>query len=215
MNIKSWVKLPSRWILDNGLQAFRWESSSGANKIAAIMSLVAIAHHADENGLSRLTYDELGDLTGVSRAKLSQGLRFLEEQALIERGQYGQSKYKLANYGAADVWAKLPAKKLYSHRGIESFYSCHLRNRTELDALQTYLLILSFRDRGTSLAKLSYEKITEYTGVARRFIKPALNFLIVNDLINVEQLQSQLSEHGASNAYRPRHLGCYSRALDE
>jgi len=67
-----WVKLPNAWIEDNGLCDFRWGRGEGPNNIAALMVLTAISHHIDAvTGIARLTYDELCEMTSLSRATVS------------------------------------------------------------------------------------------------------------------------------------------------
>jgi len=221
MTTRKWVKLPTRWIVDGGLVNLSWQASIGANKIAALMALIAIAHNADEeHGIARLTYDDLEQITDLSRAKLAAGLNILEEQNLIEREPQGRSTFKLIAYDPESGYAKLPNQGLYAGSTIRAFREFKLRKRIELDALQLYFLIIAFRDRRSNLARISYDKIEEYTGISRVFIKSAISFLAANDLIYVEHVPSSVSEHGISNAYRPRyidshiHMGTKGRSPD-
>ena len=60
MTINDWVTLPTSWIEEGGLKKFKWGSGGeGSDHIVALMVLVAIAHHADNEGVSKLTYDTL------------------------------------------------------------------------------------------------------------------------------------------------------------
>lgn len=61
-------RLPSRWITDGGLKAFKWSARDGANSTAALLVLAVIVHHADQAGLATLTYDQLTMATGISRS---------------------------------------------------------------------------------------------------------------------------------------------------
>ena len=57
-SLPPWTKLPSRWIEDGGLEAFRWTQGKGADNLAALMGLTVISHHVDpDSGVARLTYD--------------------------------------------------------------------------------------------------------------------------------------------------------------
>ncbi|WP_237064663.1 hypothetical protein [Loktanella sp. M215] len=47
MNMRQWVKLPSAWMEEGGLSAFKWRAEAGASETAALMVLMAIAHRAD------------------------------------------------------------------------------------------------------------------------------------------------------------------------
>jgi hypothetical protein len=66
------------------------------------MALTAIAHHAnDQNGIAWRTYDALCLATGLSRAKLSNGLDVLENLQVIERMPEGRSTYKLCGFNVS------------------------------------------------------------------------------------------------------------------
>src|SRR6266849_4559871 len=108
----------------------------GSDNIAALMVLSPIAHHADDAGLAKCTYDELCLATGLSRSKVANGLSVLEEREVIERKPSGRSTFQLANYNEAGGWSKLPARRTYgASGGIIAFQDFTLRTRTELDAL--------------------------------------------------------------------------------
>ena len=192
-NLPPWVKLPSQWIEEGGLDAFRWAQAKGADNLAALMGLTVISHNVDPNSaIARLTYDELCDRTTLSRAKLSAGLNILSECKLIEREPLGRSSYRLANY-----------------------------NPAEFDALKLYFLFASRRDRKTNMAKISYEKIEAYSGIDRNKIRRALSVLAANALVHIEMVPSKVSENGVAYAYRlahlntRRHMGTWGRGADE
>jgi DNA-binding transcriptional ArsR family regulator len=208
MNDRDWVRLPTRWILDEGLRQYRWGANQGSNAIAALMLLAVIAHHADgDTGVAFLTYDQLTHCTGLSRAKVAGGLTVLAKQELIERQEPGRSGYKLANYAKERGWGKLPARRLYSRDGeIPFFHELKLRSRTELDALKLFFLFVERRSEKTNLAHISYDKITEYSGLDRSAIRRGLSLLAANGIVHVQQISSQESEHGFANAYRLAHL---------
>lgn len=211
MNMRRWVKLPSAWIEDGGLQAFRWsmkEPGRGASEAAALMVLLAIAHRADlETGIARITYGELTTATGISRTKVSDGLDILQGRSLIKRNVSGRSTVALTNYGPGDRWAQLPAKPLYNSTGaIMAFEDFHLRKRAELDALKIYLAIATRRDTRQNITWMTYEKFRTFTGVSFGYIKPALGVLNINHLITVDTKLRANGEQGVVNGYRLRHI---------
>lgn len=219
---KEWVKLPSEWIEDGGLRGFRWGAAGGggASNTAALMALIALAHHAeDQAGLVRLTYDELCVLTGLSRAKLSKGLGILQTRGIVDR-DLGRSIFRLQNFNPAGGWAKLPCKALYSAGRIAAFDEFKLRNVAELNALKLYLLFAARRGRDTNMANISFDKITEYTGVERPRIKAAQSVLAIHNMAHVERVPSTTNAIGVSNAYRLtgldsyNHMGTKGRGLD-
>ena len=216
-----WVFLPTEWVIEERLTAFKWRrSGKGADMTAALMTLVAIAHHVtDRTGLARLTYDALCHATGLSRAKVAKGLAVLEAQNLIEREPEGRSTIQLVNYHREYGWAKLPAKSMYRAGEISAFRDFTLRNPVELEALKLFFLLVAMRDGTTNFAKIGYPKISQYTGIDKNRIKGAITFLGGLSLIHVEWLPSSKSSLGVASAYRivgidtRSHMGTVGRSL--
>lgn len=200
------VKLPSAWIEAGGLADFRWKAG-GSDETAALMVLMVIAHHVDPiEGIARLTYDELVNMTGISRAKVSAGLGILETRRILERLPQGRSSYKLAGYNPTFGWAKFPVRGLYKFGSVAAFVDFKLRRPAELDALKLYFLFAARRSRELNMAPISYEKIEEYSGVREAKIRSALSVLTTHDLVHVERFTSRKSESGIAHAYRLTHL---------
>ena len=207
MAFKDWVRLPTRWIQDGGLRSFRWSPTEGASHAAALMTLVALAHHADDQTMSAaVTYDQLTASTTLSRAKVSAGLKMLEAQGIIARKTNGRSSFQITGYDPTKDWGKLPARRLYSSGYIAFFNELSLRKPAELHALKLYLLFVARRENASNLANISYDKIVDYTGIDRNRIKPALSLLAINGVVHVEYGISASSELGVANAYRVVHL---------
>jgi DNA-binding transcriptional ArsR family regulator len=146
MKMMEWVRLPSDWINhDYGLREFQWKTdSAGSDATAALMTLTAIAHHADTpNGIARLTYNTLCFATGISRAKLSNGLDVLEKHRVIERMPEGRSTYRLRRFNPPAKWGKLPAQRMYASGRITVFKDFGLRKEIELNALKLFLLLVA------------------------------------------------------------------------
>ncbi|QJS29271.1 hypothetical protein ELH43_36925 [Rhizobium ruizarguesonis] len=204
-----WVRLPTQWIESKRLTEFTWVQGQGGSQIAALIALIAIAHRTDDEGIARMTYDEIEHVTGMSRATVAAGLDVLESRGLLIREPAGQSTFKLADFKLTEGWAKLPAKGLYD-KGVLSFAQ-HFgkRSKGELFALKLYLLFVSRRDRKLNLALLNYTSITEYTGLQRHQIRQGLSVLMLNGLVHVERLASWESNIGKANAYRLTHIDSY------
>lgn len=212
MRMRDWVRLPSRWIEDGGLQDLQWTRSgaSGADNAAALMVLAPIAHLADEEGVATCTYDRLTLATGLSRAKVAAGLSVLADLCLIERKPSGRSSVQLTNFGNGHSWSKLPARKLYSGGGrIIGFQHFTLRSMTELHALKLYYLFARRRSTETNMAHLSYDRIEDYAAIERHRIKPAISVLLNAGLVHVERTESRSNERGTANAYRLAFLDSY------
>ncbi len=223
MALREWVRLPSSWIQAGGLRELQWSTGGkGADNAAALMVLAPIAHSAnDESGVARLTYDELCDATGLSRAKLSNGLDVLERIGVLERRHDGRSTYKLLNFDPRLGWAKFPWKSMYSAGRIVAFEDFSLRRKAELDALKLLFLFVARRSNDTNLANISYDKIQEYADVERGRIKTAISLLASLALVHVERVPSKSNELGVANAYRIvgiepySHMGTRGRRMDE
>ena len=221
MPLQQWVRLPTAWIQSHGLRAFRWAGAERSDNTAALMLLLPIAHHADnQTGIAHMTYNKLGEATGPSRAKVSGGLSVLETHGLIARDIERRSTYQLCNYDPERGWGKIPARGLYaSDDDIVAFRHFHLRRPAELDALKLYYLFAAFRDNATNQTYISYDKITEYTGIERGNIKRGQSLLVTHDLIQVEYAPSSASDHGMKNSYRlmglepNKHMGTTGRTL--
>lgn len=207
MALRDWVRLPTGWIMSDGLTEFRWNAAEGSDNVAALMALIAIAHHADDETVSaNVTYDKLAEATTLSRAKLSAGLKVLEARGIITRKADGRSSFTLAGYDPTRNWAKVPARRLYTAGGRISFFKeLSLRKAVELHALKIYLLFLAMRDRKTNMALISYDRIGDYTSVDRSRITSAISLLAANSLIRIERGIAS-GEFGVKSSYRIAHL---------
>lgn len=219
MKLLDWVKLPTGWIEAGGLKRLRWQVQH-SDATAALMILVCLAHCADQtNGVGKATYNLLAEATGLSRTKISAALSLLEKLELIEREPEGRSTYALKGF-ATKGWGKLPARRLYTSNAIIAFRNFHLRSYIELNALKLYLLVVTRRDNKTNLAHMTYDQISDYSGIDQARIRSAISFLAANGLLHVERLPSAESEYGTANAYRlvyidsHRHMGTSGRAAD-
>ncbi len=193
------------------LRDVQWNRSdaSGSDNAAALMVLVSIAHVADEDGLAICTYDALTLATGLSRAKVANGLSVLARLGVIERKTAGRSSVQLTNFGDGHSWSKLPARNLYSGGRIIAFQHFTLRSMAELHALKLYYLFARRRSNKTNMAHLSYDKIEEYADIERHRIKPAISVLLNAGLVHVERTESRSNERGTANAYRLAYLDSY------
>lgn len=211
MRLKEWVKLPTDWIRSGCLTELRWSSGIGSNNTAALMALIRLAHVADDEGIAKATYDDLCHSTGLSRAKVSDGLSVLEEKSLIGRNP-ARSTFRLVNFNPRQGWGKLPAKRLYSGERMVAFSEFKLRNPAELNALKIYLLAVAFRDNETNLANLSYDKFEELAGIDRARIRAALSVLTYAGLLHTERVASHQNAFAVSNAYRLVGIDSYRHA---
>lgn len=77
-----------------------------------------------------------------------------------------------------------------------AFKEFKLRKQVELNALKIYFLIAALRDNQENVARVSYKKISEYTGVSEGSIRSALTFLVHCQLIHIDNdpLKEKVSE---------------------
>jgi hypothetical protein len=197
--MREFVKMPSAWITDQakpGLSQLKWGGHDNAGKIAALMLYIAIAHHVNqepdrehaEAGFAKLSYSDFEKIVGLSRAKISAGLKNLEEQGIlaINKGEK-TSVYQLVGFNPKQGWAKLPLRNFYHDGSIKVFSEFHLRKKTELNALKMYLLVAAFRHNEINHTVISYEKIHLYTGIPENDIRSAISLLVTWNLIQVDR----------------------------
>ena len=210
-----WVKIPTQWILDKEnlpLAKFKWIGVNKSDFISALMIYIIIAHHANSErnmyfssiGCARLSYTNIGILSGLSRAKISSGIKVLEQNGLIKKEQYKKTNvFEMQNYGVSG-WAKLPAKSLYDDKlqRILPFHKFTLRSKVELNALKLYLLIAALRDNKKNHATPSYSTISSYTGIPQNDIRSSISFLINLNMIHVDKFGDYNVPEKRNNFYR-------------
>lgn len=237
--MQQWVKMPSKWISDLDqqeppLKQMKLKTYGVADQVAAMMLYIVFVHRANTKitidrpvfGECSLTYSHLGEITGLSRAKISAGIQILEKLGLISVIRDGRkNKYIVSNYpgDGEGGWAKLPTKGLYKeldrdkksgnnedeipkYMKIEVFHKFKLRSKSEANALKLYLLIIAFRSEKTNSANIGYDKISKYTGILRKDIRTAISHLINFNLIHVDNVKSLNHHDQTSSAYRPLYV---------
>lgn len=218
--MKEWAKMPSYWIRDSDsypMRGLKWIGNSKSDNIAALMLYIVLVQNCNQEdavgdklaGTCSLTYTQLNSICGLSRAKISGGIKKLKKLDVISEIGIGRDNlYRIENYNNKSGWAKLPAKGLYDKglNEVSVFHQFHLRSKNELNALKIYLLIVAFRTDSTNYAQLGYEKISEYSGMPRNDIRKALSFLINWGLVNIERKEGEMYSY---NMYRLSYLEPY------
>ena len=140
-----------------------------------------------EDGLL-ITYDFIEQQTSLSRATVAKALKILQDELRIieiDRSRSG-NRYRVLGIDQT-AHARIPQDLLYTPtRGLFAVRPFTFRTKHELNALKLYLLLLAFRMNGTPSARIGYDKISEYLGVQRDAIRPAISHLINLGLISVE-----------------------------
>lgn len=215
--------MPSKWIRDLDqqeppLKQMKLRAYGVADQVAAMMLYIVFVHRANTKitidrpilGECSLTYSHLGEITGLSRAKISAGIKLLDKIGLIGVNRDERNdKYIVSNYPAdgESGWAKLPAKGLCKEldRGkksgdndgeipkylkIDVFHKFKLRSKAEANALKLYLLIIAFRSEKTNSANIGYDKISEYMGILRKDIRTAISCKLEN--VTIRKMVSEI-----------------------
>lgn len=197
----SWKKVPA-WLVRSGkLGDIRWQIIDGtpaSTNTAALMLYLALCLSSFEEGaeaqttqVAYLTYDELQHQTGLSRAKVSAGLRLLIELNLISLTGTQKRRGYLIEWGDKTRWAKIPCRSLMNQHGqISPLLSFTLRGKHELHALKLFFYLADIRDTKTYYATASYETIYDKVKIPERDIRKAISLLIAHGF-----LQSVSTEH--------------------
>ncbi len=199
----AWAKLPSAWVRiqdseedisesgelmeglgesGNGLRGITWKThgSSGTAALIILLGLAIISNQSQRKGKLRegnlvlATYTDLENMTGLSRAMISKGLRLLEEVNAIKSERIGNaSAYALLGIERDGGYCAAPQSHLLDGadylkrlRGIRET----IRRPASLFAMKLFILLLAFRDRHSNTTRISYENITKYTAMRREDI---------------------------------------------
>jgi DNA-binding transcriptional ArsR family regulator len=225
VKVTNWKRIPSARFIDDSVLCELQGGKSGVcghrnvgAKISALMLYIAIGLCAEEEEVdggrvlrASPTYDELQNLTGLSRPLISTALSVLDELKLIEKEPQGRgASYQLTGYDYSKGWCKVPfralSKKVNGSVQIEPFSHFTKRGVMELYALKLFLYLLAIRDNATSESRVSYELISERTAIPRKFIRKTGTFLISSGLLsNIKRSSHQDggdSDHeGGANQY--------------
>lgn len=209
-----WAKLPSEWIREGRLKSIRAnEVGAGAAALKVYIAMAMNANYAANSqfpapGLTDISYSELEYVTGLSRSYIKKGIDRLRDLELICR--YGdiipmRYVYDLVGYDSPGVgWAKVPARYLYSpNSGSQSprLANTSNRGRIAVDSMKVYLTLLAFRSNQANVVLMSYNKIEEYTGIPRRYIRNALDRLVIYSFIHINRQPDTGSGQRSPNEY--------------
>jgi len=202
MRLPSWGRFPSKWVTDGGLAQIKWKEK-GSRSIAALRVYLVLAHRfTEDDGIVRVTYDELTDSANLSRQSIADGLDLLINYGLIERVLDRRGAYRFCSYDPSTGWAKVPAQKLYlpKTRQFRPFKNWTMRSLIELDALKLYIFIAAARDRQHNETYTKYTSMEENTGVLTDRIIKGLSLLTLSGMIATTELTR--TGFGTARSYR-------------
>lgn len=201
MKRMNWAEMPSTWCTNGKLRALTWgrdniATSIGALKIYILFCLQSSKQklNGQEKIIADLSYDEIGEGTGLSRAVTARAIRKLQDHELIVcMGNSRQRKYEVVKTKPHGGWCKLPCKPIFGEGlKIKSFYQLHNRYQVELDALRLYVYLLSIRDNDEHYTKVSISKINEKTGIKVHEIPNAAALLQTIGLLSKSEARGYL-----------------------
>lgn len=226
-----WAKMPIRWIHEQGLVAFRGRSAKAVirsfplglpaeaddvtlrnESLAALKLYLVLCCRADfSTGMAKVTYTELCKLVVMSRAIVARSLQRLETAGLIKRetrALKSGSLIRIENWNDDYGWGKIPKLWLYdSNHGRMLLLSEFNFTQLSFHAIKIYIAILASRDR-RGIATISYDRLTEITGVPRHHIADAVTRLYDMRLISFRpgEFRSEY-EFDRTNRYLVRGFG--------
>lgn len=182
--MKPWVKLPSKFVLDGRLKELLWiddKVGKPSHKVAALKLYVALSMRAESNEIfshyidayisrysAQVTYEELTELTALSRSSIASGIDILVELGLLIVGKDGRKNiYHFPRFDGSKDWCKLPCRALLSRDGkrIEAFHKLKLRSKIELYALKMFIYLCAVRDNHSHYTSASFERINMQTSI--------------------------------------------------
>lgn len=172
-----------------GLSYLRWrQHKGGATAALMVLFTLVIKSNLDQKTQGRrtgnqvvATYEHIMALTNLSRGPISKGLQLLRELGAITTIKDGNGCiYTLQGIDIPGDYCELPQGHLLDDqttmrrlRGL----NIAIKNRSSLDAIKHYMLLLAMRERYSNVARVSYAAIREYTGMRKEEISVAVQLL--------------------------------------
>lgn len=214
-----WVRVPAEGLTDT-LKTITWQKTgegSPAAGTAALMIYIAMLMAQVErprrieflgaeidriDHVAKITYDQIAELTGLSRSLIRQGLMRLESTGLFSATGSRQNRCYVLKWEGLR-WFKLPCRAIITKGEITAFTTLTMRTKHELNALKLFLYLADVRDRNKDYTEASYEKIFERTGIPERDIRRAINVLNACGLLAQVQRDSdrEISSWGPNRYY--------------
>ncbi len=206
-----WTKFPTNWIRFSGGLCLLDSKPPGIDA-AALKLLIAISGKTSlpesrsifGPGRAQLTYDEFERETTLSRAMIARGIAILNSVGRIAVTENGKGNiYSICDYEEQKGWGKLPFEYLLRGNGNDDGRLATIPNRGRggRDALKIYFALIAFRDNASGYSRLSYNKISEYTGVPRRYIRGALSILYEAGMVHRERFADLPDTYTSANQY--------------
>jgi hypothetical protein len=209
-----WARLPLRWIHDGDLTKFRGGSQLG-NSVAALKILLAVLLRAENKspdnvvatqGSASLSYDDLMEMSGLSRSMIASGIKRLRELGRLSvsrEGRGGKNRYFVAEY-TKGAWGRIPFRAVVGQgdgKRARLLHEMSCKRSSDLNALKLYLLLCAHRNRGSPYAMIGYDRIHYATGILRPRIRQAISILIEHGLVMVDHDKAPTEVRNTPNSY--------------
>lgn len=209
-----WARLPLSWIHNGDLALFRGGKQLGAS-VAALKILVAVLLKAENRsahtavatqGSASLSYDDLMEMTGLSRSMIASGVKRLCDLgrlSVTREGRGGKNRYFVAEY-MKGPWGRIPYRSVVGlgfDMRVRLLHEMSCKRSTDLNALKLYLLLCAHRSGGNPYAMIGYDRIHDAAGILRPRIRQAISILIEHNLIRVHHEKALNEGRNTPNAY--------------
>lgn len=166
----------------------RWrQHKGGATAALMVLFALAIKSNLDQKTQGRAgnqvvaTYEHIMALTNLSRGPIAKGLQLLRELGAITTIKDGNGCiYTLQGIDVPGDYCEFPQGHLLdgqtTMRRLKGLHIA-IKNRSSLDAMKLYMLLLAMRERYSNVARVSYAAIREYTGMRKEEISVAVQLL--------------------------------------
>ncbi len=189
----SWGHFSPAWVVRGmGLTRFNGGRSVGKH-IAALKCYLAIASLVVfKTKTADISITAFETMTGCSRPMVILGIRVLNENSLvlIDRTRHTH-RYTLTGFDRTekDPFSKVPQLV----RAVLS----QLPNRGEsaLSAIKLLVLFLALRNTKSGSAKISHERIRDYSSLQAKRIRQGIDHLVNHGLIHVGEEESTYAGH--------------------
>jgi len=188
-------KCPTWWIrLDEktGLKKFSGGGGLIGTSIAALKCILALSTSIEfSSRKAKLSISDLEDLTGLSRPKVLDGLKHLDDLKIIKVNKKSHThEYELTEGPQDANWGKIPYERVRKHlREIPN------RGVTPLTALKIYFVLISIRRNDSHAVSIGYDTLVEYTGAQRSHIRSGLDILYSHMLIRITHSDESKERH--------------------
>lgn len=209
-----WARLTLRWIHDGDLAMFRGGKQLGAS-VAAMKVFMAVLLKAENRspdtavatqGSASLSYDDLMEMTGLSRSMIASGVKRLcqlGQLSVTREGRGGKNRYFVAEY-MKGAWGRIPFRTVVGlgfDKRVQLLHEMSCRRSTDLNALKLYLLLCAHRSGASPYAMIGYDRIHDATGILRPRIRQAISILIEHNLVKVDHEKALNDRRNTPNSY--------------